>query len=130
MIRFFFGYEISYQEREGITGWSLIINPVKPIRFLKPYRFKTGLKQKSSPDKSDELEYGENIFGFESDLSVPTALWGWNWHLSVFVLQTRQVVKASSGHYPQPFLISIAVKNLPTGRQARQIYRRNFKTAK
>jgi len=33
MIRFFFGYEISYQEREGITGWSLIINPVKPIRF-------------------------------------------------------------------------------------------------
>ncbi len=54
----------------------------------------------------------------------------WNWHLSVFVLQTRQVVKASSGHYPQPFLISIAVKNLPTGRQARQIYRRNFKTAK
>ena len=78
MIRFFFGYEISYQEREGITGWSLIINPVKPIRFLKPYRFKTGLKQKSSSDlpacrqagKSDELEYGENIFGFESDLSA------------------------------------------------------------
>ena len=29
---------------------------------------------------------------------------GWNWHL--VLLTAEQVVKASQGHYPQPFLIS------------------------
>jgi hypothetical protein len=33
---------------------------------------------------------------------------GWNWHL--FPLLAGQVVKASLGHYPQPFLISM-IKN-------------------
>jgi hypothetical protein len=44
-----------------------------------------------------------SILKLESDLSVPL-LAGWNWHLVSFL--TEQVVKASQGHYPQPFLIS------------------------
>jgi len=61
-------------------------------------------KQKSSPDKSDELEYdGLIISKLDSDLSVPHVA-GWIWHL--VPLFVDQVVKASQGHYPQPFLIS------------------------
>ena len=42
-----------------------------------------------------------------SDLSVPPQA-GWNWHLFPSLGKTRigEVVKASQGHYPQPFLIS------------------------
>jgi len=42
-------------------------------------------KQKSSPDKSDELEYdGLIISKLDSDLSVPYEQFtGWNWHLFI-----------------------------------------------
>ena len=37
---------------------------------------------------------------------------GWIWHLTLYTQgHTKQVVKASSGHFPLPFLISDAVKN-------------------
>jgi hypothetical protein len=47
----------------------------------------------------------DNIFISKpvSDLSVRRG--GWNWHL--FPPLAGEVVKASAGHYPQPFLISV-----------------------
>jgi hypothetical protein len=48
-----------------------------------------------------------DIFKLGSDLSVPSRMNrdGWNWHLASAYAE-KQVVKASQGHYPQPFLIS------------------------
>jgi hypothetical protein len=43
------------------------------------------------------------ILKLKSDLSV-SAEPRWNWHLVPLI--AVQVVKASQGHYPQPFLIS------------------------
>jgi hypothetical protein len=44
-----------------------------------------------------------SIIKLLSDLSVPPPA-GWSWHLVLLI--AGQVVKASQGHYPQPFLIS------------------------
>jgi hypothetical protein len=52
-----------------------------------------------------DVQYAER----ESDLSAPLLSiliqMGWNWHLSCGCA-SREVVKASTGHNPQPFLIS------------------------
>jgi len=62
-------------------------------------------KQKSSPDKSDELlNMIDSIIRSLNLTYLPWLTPGWNWHL--FPAGREEVVKASSGHYPLPFLIS------------------------
>jgi hypothetical protein len=45
-----------------------------------------------------------------SDLSVSSQT-RWNWHLFPDCKRQEEVVKASSGHFPQPFLIRDVLKN-------------------
>jgi len=105
-----------------------------------------GRKQKSSPGKSDELlNMLERYFEALNLTYLPRhSSSGWSWHLfSLVILHALwmsgnlhkhsritkgEVVKASSGHYPQPFLISIVWKSCDkdSGRRriTKFIYRR------
>jgi hypothetical protein len=74
-----------------------------------------------------DVQYAER----ESDLSAPLLSiliqMGWNWHLSCGYA-SREVVKASTGHNPQPFLISYP-KNCCKGNGNRvKFAKKNYQT--
>ena len=60
--------------------------------------------QKKLTRKSDELIIFLNNYVAVYLTYLSTHVAGWNWHL--IPDKPEQVVKASSGHYPLPFLIS------------------------
>ena len=101
----FYRYPFKYLPGKPI---GLTANPAGS-QVDKPLLLSEG-KQKSSPDKIrwafNMLK--ENILKLLIWLICPPA-GGWNWHLFHVLWEYKawQVVKASSGHYPLPFLISV-----------------------
>ena len=62
--------------------------------------------KKNSSDSQKSFEYDEFISSSLDLTYLSRYSTGWSWHLTFIVFCTnRQVVKASAGHFPQPFLI-------------------------